>query len=79
MDLEWLKDIDKGSLNSGVLYTFVPSPEKPVKSMSIRVSTTCKTLDYQKAYQTTLRYISTDHKTGFKMTLGQNEKFCRPF
>ena len=20
-----------------------------------------------------------DHKTGFKMTLGQNEKFCWPF
>ena len=24
-------------------------------------------------------YISMDHKTGFKMTLGQNEKFCQPF
>ena len=39
----------------------------------------CKILDYQKAYQTTWRCISMDHKTAFKMTLGQNEKFCWPF
>ena len=39
----------------------------------------CKTLDYQKVYQTTLRYISMDNKTGFKLSLGQNQKICRAF
>ena len=48
--------------------------------MLTRVIFILEILDYQKAYQTTLkRYISMDHKTGFKMTLGQNEKFCQPF